>query len=77
VHTHPTRRTPATGPTLRAPYEAVDIGDDGRGFDLAEARGRGGLGLISLDERVLVRGRLTIDTQAQGGTEIHVVVPLP
>jgi signal transduction histidine kinase len=56
----------------------LTIGDDGRGFDLAEARGRGGLGLISLDERVrLVRGRLTIDTQAQGGTEIHVVVPLP
>ena len=56
----------------------LTIADDGRGFDLAEARGRGGLGLISLDERVrLVRGRLTIDTQAQGGTKIHVVVPLP
>jgi signal transduction histidine kinase/ABC-type uncharacterized transport system substrate-binding protein len=52
------------------------IGDDGRGFDLAEGR-RLGLGLISLDERVrLVRGRLTIDTQRQAGTEIRVVVPL-
>jgi two-component system sensor histidine kinase UhpB len=57
---------------------ALTIGDDGCGFDLAEARGRGGLGLISLDERVrLVRGRLTIDTQPQRGTEIRVVVPLP
>jgi two-component system sensor histidine kinase UhpB len=56
----------------------LTIRDDGRGFDLAEARSRGGLGLISLDERVrLVRGRLTIDTLAQGGTEIHAVVPLP
>jgi two-component system sensor histidine kinase UhpB len=56
----------------------LTIRDDGRGFDLSEARGRGGLGLISLDERVrLVRGRLTIDTRAQGGTEIHAVVPLP
>jgi signal transduction histidine kinase len=56
----------------------LTIGDDGRGFELAEARGQGGLGLISLDERVrLVKGRLTIDTRAQGGTEIHVVVPLP
>ena len=55
----------------------LTIGDDGCGFDLAQARGRGGLGLISLDERVrLVRGRLTIDTQPQRGTEIHVVVPL-
>jgi two-component system sensor histidine kinase UhpB len=52
------------------------IGDDGRGFDLAEGR-RLGLGLISLDERVrLVQGRLTIDTQRQAGTEIRVVVPL-
>ena len=53
------------------------VGDDGCGFDLAEARGRRGLGLISLDERVrLVRGRLTIDTQRQRGTELRIVVPL-
>ena len=44
----------------------LTIRDDGRGFDLAEGRGRGGLGLISLDERVrLAGGRLTIDTQPQ------------
>jgi two-component system sensor histidine kinase UhpB len=56
---------------------ALTIGDDGSGFDLAEARRRGGLGLISLDERVrLASGRLVIDTQPQGGTEIRVVVPL-
>jgi two-component system sensor histidine kinase UhpB len=56
---------------------ALAIGDDGNGFDLAEARGRGGLGLISLDERVrLAGGRLVIDTQPRGGTEIRVVVPL-
>ena len=54
------------------------IADDGRGFDLAEARSRGGLGLISLDERVrLVGGRLTIDTKPQRGTELRIVVPLP
>jgi signal transduction histidine kinase len=53
------------------------ISDDGCGFDLAEARSRGGLGLISLDERVrLVGGRLTIDTKPQHGTRIQVVVPL-
>jgi signal transduction histidine kinase len=47
------------------------------GFNLAEAEGRGGLGLISLDERVrLVGGSLTINTQPQRGTEVRVQVPL-
>lgn len=53
------------------------IADDGRGFDLVEARGRSGLGLISLDERVrLAGGRLTIATNHQRGTELRIVVPL-
>ena len=48
---------------------ALTISDDGPGFDLAEAQGRGGLGLISLAERVrLGEGRLSIDTQPQRGT---------
>jgi two-component system, NarL family, sensor kinase len=52
------------------------IRDDGSGFDLAKARGRG-LGLISLEERVRhVGGRLVIDTELQRGTTIRVVVPL-
>jgi two-component system sensor histidine kinase UhpB len=55
----------------------LTIGDDGRGFDLSQARHRPGLGLISLDERVrLVGGRLTIDSQSQRGTELRIVVPL-
>lgn len=54
----------------------LTIRDDGRGFDLAEVRGRG-LGLISLEERVrLVGGSLTIDTKPQPGASIRVVVPL-
>src|SRR4029434_4117374 len=45
-----------SGPDL-----ALTIRDDARGFDLEEARGGGGLGLLSLDERVrLAGGRLTI-----------------
>jgi PAS domain S-box-containing protein len=53
------------------------IADDGQGFDLAEAQGRGGLGLISLEERVrLVEGSLTINTEPQRGTEVRVRVPL-
>jgi len=54
------------------------IQDDGGGFDVAEARGRKGLGLISLDERArLAGGRLTIDSGPLRGTEVRVVVPLP
>jgi PAS domain S-box-containing protein len=53
------------------------IADDGQGFNLVEARGRGGLGLVSLDERVrLVGGSLTINTEPQRGTEVRVQVPL-
>jgi signal transduction histidine kinase/ABC-type uncharacterized transport system substrate-binding protein len=57
---------------------ALTIRDDGNGFDLAEGRAQGGLGLISLEERVrLAGGRLAIDTKPGGGTEIHVVVQAP
>jgi len=60
--------------TRRGTDLVLTITDDGRGFDLAEARGRG-LGLISLEERVrLVGGRLTIATEQQHGTKIEVVV---
>jgi two-component system sensor histidine kinase UhpB len=53
------------------------IADDGQGFDLAAARQRGGLGLISIDERVrLVQGGVQIVTEPQRGTELRVRVPL-
>jgi signal transduction histidine kinase len=55
----------------------LTIADDGQGFDLAEARRIGGLGLISLDERVrLVGGSVRINTQPQRGTELRVEIPL-
>jgi signal transduction histidine kinase len=56
----------------------LTVADDGCGFDLTEARSRGGLGLISLDERVrLVGGQVTIRTGPQEGTEVRIQVPLP
>jgi signal transduction histidine kinase len=56
----------------------LTVADDGCGFDLTEARSRGGLGLISLDERVrLVGGQVTIRTGPQRGTEVRILVPLP
>jgi PAS domain S-box-containing protein len=65
--------------TLRATGAglALLIADDGQGFDLAQARSLGGLGLISLEERVrLVGGSLAIHTEHKRGTEIQVQVPL-
>jgi signal transduction histidine kinase len=54
------------------------VADDGCGFDATEARNRGGLGLISLHERVrLVGGQVTIRTDPHAGTEIRILVPLP
>jgi signal transduction histidine kinase len=56
----------------------LSIADDGKGFDLAGARGAAaGLGLVSIDERArLLRGSVQIDTQPRGGTRLHVRIPL-
>jgi PAS domain S-box-containing protein len=53
------------------------ISDDGRGFDPAVAHLAGGVGLISLDERVrLAGGTVKIDAKPQHGTTIRVLIPL-
>jgi two-component system sensor histidine kinase UhpB len=55
----------------------LTVRDDGRGFDPAEVRSLGGLGLISLEERVrLVRGNLSIKSEPDRGTELRVRVPV-
>jgi signal transduction histidine kinase len=58
------------GITLRV----VDTGD---GFDLNETKGKRGLGLISMEERVrLVSGKFSIRSQPGKGTIVQVCVPL-
>jgi PAS domain S-box-containing protein len=53
------------------------ISDDGGGFDFASAKGKGGLGLVSMEERVrLVKGSFVIQSQPGKGTEIRVRIPL-
>jgi signal transduction histidine kinase len=53
------------------------IEDVGDGFDLNEVKGKGGLGLISMEERVrLVSGKFTIKSQPGRGTIVEVFVPL-
>jgi signal transduction histidine kinase len=63
--------------TRRDDLLELRIADDGQGFDLAAARRHGGLGLISIDERVrLVQGGVHIVTGPGQGTELRVWVPL-
>ena len=51
--------------------------DDGTGFDPGSVRGKGGLGLVSMRERLhLVNGSIVITSQPSGGTRVEVRVPL-
>lgn len=64
---------------LRATADEIElqIRDHGVGFDVEAARGRGGLGLISMQERVhLVRGAFCINSGLGAGTTVSVRVPL-
>ncbi len=54
------------------------VSDDGTGFDPASAAGNGGLGLVSMRERLhLVGGEITIDSRPFGGTRIDIRIPAP
>ena len=56
---------------------ALFIEDSGDGFDVEQATGKGGLGLISMQERVrLVHGAFKIRSRAGVGTKIEVYVPI-
>jgi signal transduction histidine kinase len=53
------------------------VRDWGVGFDLEQVRRAGGLGLVSMEERVhLVGGSLSVQSRPGAGTEIQAVVPL-
>ncbi len=55
----------------------MTVCDDGRGFDAASARRSGGMGLVSMEERVrLVHGTIRVDSHPGRGTELRVEVPL-
>ena len=63
--------------TATADRVQLSIRDDGRGFERGAPRGRdGGLGLVSMDERVrLLRGSMEIETEPGSGTLIQVQIP--
>lgn len=54
----------------------LSIADDGKGFNLTDSRA-GGLGLLSMDERVrFLRGHFAIQTTPGGGTRLQVQIPV-
>lgn len=71
----------ATRETVRLLAEdecvALEIEDDGRGFDVASAEGKGGMGIASMRERTRqLGGELTIRSGPGAGTRVTVRVPL-
>ncbi len=55
----------------------LTVCDEGVGFDPGRSQKDGGLGLISMRERLrLIGGRITIDSRPLRGTRVHVSVPL-
>ena len=64
---------------LRASGHALELSieDDGVGFDVSEAKRRGGLGLVSMEERVRpMGGQLSITSAPGNGTQVLARVPL-
>lgn len=60
----------------------LDVGDDGRGFNVEAARGRAlqgaSLGLVGMEERIaLAGGEMTVASHAGSGTRLSVRLPLP
>lgn len=55
----------------------LEVRDRGVGFDVANVKNKGGLGLISMRERVeLLNGTIHVDSKPNAGTSIYVWVPL-
>ncbi len=55
----------------------LSIRDDGIGFDPIAVRGAGGLGLISMEERIrMVGGTLRVRSRSGHGAEVHLTIPL-
>ena len=64
--------------TLQKGAVGLTVADDGVGFDPEAVKGRGGLGLIGMEERArLVNGKLSIASRPGHGTRIALEVPLP
>ena len=75
-HSNARRATVALSGTCKE--VRLSITDRGAGFDPAGAKAKGGLGLISMEERVRPGGgSLTVKSQPGKGTRVEVRIPLP
>ena len=64
--------------SLRKGGMFLSVEDDGIGFDVEAVKERGGLGLVSMEERArLVNGALSIEAQPGHGARISLIIPLP
>jgi signal transduction histidine kinase len=55
----------------------LTVSDTGRGFIRADAMQKGGLGLLSMEERALsIGGNLMVNSTPGGGTEIWLTIPI-
>jgi signal transduction histidine kinase len=55
----------------------LTVTDTGAGFEQAEARNKGGLGLVSMEERVrILAGTLSIRAKPGDGTRVMIRIPL-
>lgn len=55
----------------------LEVSDQGIGFDTSKTKNGGGLGLVSMAERIhQVNGTFKIDSQPNGGTKIRAAVPI-
>ena len=77
-HAHASRIAVTIG--VESDHAVLTISDDGRGFEVVEARERSrhqpSLGLIGMEERAtLLGGSLDVVSRPGGGTEIRVSLP--
>ena len=78
VRQHAKARTASVRLTKTDSELVMLIEDSGQGFDLKAAARGGGLGLVSMGERVrLAHGKLTVCSKPGEGTQVEVRVPLP
>lgn len=53
----------------------ITITDNGKGFDIIDAKSEGGLGLVGLKERTqLLNGEFSIDSEVNKGTKIKIII---